>query len=159
MSKIVYTYGVFDLFHYGHLIALKNAKKLGDRLIIGVFTDRIAESFKRKPILGERDRFKLIQELEIGEVVYQDTFLPSIKADIIAKAEGAGWSKESIPQFPNTESVLLPYTGGISTSEIIKKIYAHNIQQYHRKAECEESCCKGKSRMDEESSGGAKDSQ
>lgn len=131
MNKVVYTYGVWDLFHYGHIKMLKQAKALGDKLIIGVFTDKVAQSFKRKPIMDENERQLLIRELNIGEVVMQDEFLPvsnikKYKPDIVAKGEGAGWGK-TIPQFEGVESILLPYTDGISTSKIIKRIYENNI--------------------------------
>ena len=40
--KTVITYGIFDLFHYGHERLLERAKQLGDRLIVGVTTDQYA---------------------------------------------------------------------------------------------------------------------
>jgi len=125
--EVVYTFGVFDLTHYGHLIALKKAKKMGDKLIIGVLTDEVAESFKRKPIISEQDRFRMIEELGLGDVIYQkelspsQQFLDDLGITIITKAEGAGWTDENVPEWKNIKSVLLPYTDGISTSEIIKR--------------------------------------
>ena len=124
---IVYTYGVFDLFHYGHLRMLKQASKLGDFLIVGVFTDKVAAGFKRKPIINQRHRKLLIEELNLADkVVYQDDFSPlknlrKYRAEVVAKGEGAGWSDTHIPEFPNCETVYLKYTAGISTSDIIKK--------------------------------------
>lgn len=123
----VFTYGVFDIFHYGHLRVLKAAKRLGDELIIGVFTDKVAESFKRKPIVNQADRYRLIQELDLGKVVLLEALIPTEqflqkhKIDIVAKGEGAGWG-DTIPQFKTAKSVLLPYTKGISTSKIIKRL-------------------------------------
>jgi cytidyltransferase-like protein len=135
-KKVIYTYGVWDLFHYGHLRALKKAASMGNKLIVGVFTDKQAEKFKRKPILNQRDRVKMIEELGIADmVVYQNTYFPTNKflkdnkIDIVAQAEGAGWGKKSIPQFESAESILIPYTSGISTSDIIKKVYARCIEQ------------------------------
>jgi len=125
--EVVYTFGVFDLTHYGHLIALKKAKKMGDKLIIGVLTDDVAESFKRRPIISQQDRHRMISELELGDVIYQtelsptQAFLDNLGVTVITKAEGAGWTNESIPKWDNIRSVLLPYTEGISTSEIIKR--------------------------------------
>lgn len=125
---VVYTYGVFDLFHYGHLEALKKAKSLGDKLIIGVFTDRQAELFKRKPIMTQEERFRLIEGLEIGDVEYLDEIVPSqehldeLGVKMITKAAGAGWSVEMYPKWKGIYSFLLDYTPGISTSEIIKRI-------------------------------------
>jgi len=124
---IVYTYGVFDLLHYGHIRALKNARNLGDYLIIGVFTDKVAKGFKRQPILNEVERFNAIRELNIGCVTLQDEFLPSqeflnnLGINIVAKAEGAGWDRGQVPKWKKIKSILLPYTSGISSSEIIKR--------------------------------------
>jgi glycerol-3-phosphate cytidylyltransferase len=118
----VYTYGVWDLFHYGHLMVLKQAEKLGE-LTVGVFSDRVAEGFKRKPIMNQKERVQILKALGYKTII-QDSFYPEIKGiDIIAKGEGAGWSKENIPQFENKKSVLLNYTKGISTSQIMKRIW------------------------------------
>jgi cytidyltransferase-like protein len=124
--EIVYTYGVFDLLHYGHLKVLKLAKSKGDKLVIGVFSDKTAESFKRKPILTQEERIANIKELDLGEVVLQEDYIPTqefldnLGINAVAKAYGAGWGKE-VPEWNNIESILLPYTEGISTSEIIKR--------------------------------------
>jgi cytidyltransferase-like protein len=128
IEKIVYTYGVFDLLHYGHLRALRKAKALGHKLVIGVFSDSMAENFKRRPILNEKTRLMTIKELELGDAYIQNTFLPTKKflkehsINIVAKAAGAGWSRFSYPKWEGIKSVLLPYSRGISTSKIINKI-------------------------------------
>ncbi len=115
----VYTYGVFDLLHIGHIKSLKSAKQYG-HLTVGVFSDRVAESFKRKPIIPEEQRIAMIKELKcVDEVILLDKLVPDVNEyDIVAKGEGAGY--EDI-DFPITK-VLLPYTNGVSTSKIIKTI-------------------------------------
>jgi len=130
--KRVLTFGVFDLLHFGHINAIKKAKALGDQLVIGVFSDEVATAFKRKPILDEVERAINIEALGLADTVFiLDNFDPShdlafYNIDIVAKAEGSGWSKESIPQFLGVKSVLLDYTEGISTSEIINRIKERN---------------------------------
>lgn len=125
---MIFTYGVFDLLHYGHIIAIKKAKELGDKLIIGVFSDSVAKSFKRTPIMTQEERIKNIKELGLGEVVLLEDFIPTqdfldkLNVKIVAKAEGASWTEEQQPQWKGIESILLPYTKGISTSEIINRI-------------------------------------
>ena len=120
--KRVFTFGVFDLLHYGHINALKKAKRLGDHLVVGVFSDEIAESFKRKPILTAVERAINIEALGIADTVFiLDNFDPThdmafYDIDIVAKAEGAGWSKKHIPKFQGIESVLLDYTEGYQLS-------------------------------------------
>ena len=133
MSKIIYTYGVFDLFHVGHLRVLQQARSLGSILVVGIFTDKVAESFKRKPIIPERERREIIKSIYcVDEVVYQDEFSPQknidlIKPTIVAKASGADWEEDNIPQFKGAESILLKYTEDVSTSRILKDVNAKSL--------------------------------
>ena len=60
---VVYTYGVFDLLHVGHVQLLREAKALGDKLIVGVFTDAVAEGFKRRPIIVQEQRVEMLFSL------------------------------------------------------------------------------------------------
>jgi len=133
VSKIIYTYGVFDLFHVGHLRVLQQARSLGSILVVGIFTDKVAESFKRKPIIPERERREIIKSIYcVDEVVYQDEFSPQknidlIKPTIVAKASGADWEEDNIPQFKGAESILLKYTEDVSTSRILKDVNAKSL--------------------------------
>ncbi|MEK7585330.1 MAG: adenylyltransferase/cytidyltransferase family protein [Patescibacteria group bacterium] len=133
--KTVYTYGVFDLFHAGHVALLKEARALGDKLIVGLFTDEVAESFKRRPVIDLENRKQVLQSCRfVDEVVVQekkepDETLLKLQPDILAKGPGAGWGEGSttIPGAATMkqlgkEVVALSYHPGISTSEIIKKI-------------------------------------
>lgn len=124
----VYTYGVFDLLHTGHVELLKQAKALGHTLIVGVFTDEVAKSYKRAPIIPQDQRYALISALKVvDKVVYQDEFSPQrnldlLRPDIVCKADGAGWDEQNIPKFEGVKSILLGYTNGVSTSAIIERI-------------------------------------
>ncbi len=132
--KVVYTYGVFDLFHNGHVELLKEAKSLGDKLIVGVFTDEVAASFKRKPIISEKDRLAVIKALSfVDQAILQTELSPENnllkhKPSILAKGPGAGWEEGKEPpgqQIMNKmggKVVQLSYHPGISTSDIINKI-------------------------------------
>ena len=132
-QKTVYTYGVFDLLHHGHLQQLEEASKLGDRLVVGVFTDDVAAGFKRKPVIPQEQRCALLIGLEcVDEVILQDEFAPDknilrIRPHVIAKGPGAGWNEGSSPcdivaQQIGAQVIILPYHPGVSTSEIIKRI-------------------------------------
>ena len=68
-----YTTGVFDLFHIGHLNLLQNAKSNCDRLIVGVSTDELVESYKhKKPIIPFVERTEIVSALKcVDEVVAQ----------------------------------------------------------------------------------------
>jgi glycerol-3-phosphate cytidylyltransferase len=70
---IGYTTGVFDLFHIGHLRILQRAKSKCDRLIVGVSTDELVESYKNKrPIIPFGERIEIVSALKcVDEVVPQ----------------------------------------------------------------------------------------
>ena len=130
----VYTYGVFDLFHRGHIELLEEAKALGDELVVGVFSDDVAASFKRKPVIGLEDRIHMLKHCVFVDKVFvqkdlsPDKILRKIKPHILAKGPGAGW--ETGKEVPGEKTikkiggkvVRLGYHDGISTSQIIKTI-------------------------------------
>ena len=68
-----YTTGVFDLFHIGHLNLLQQAKSNCDRLIVGVSTDELVETYKNKtPIIPFEERIEIVSALKcVDEVVPQ----------------------------------------------------------------------------------------
>jgi FAD synthetase len=63
MVKVMAT-GVFDIIHLGHLYFLKEAKKLGDELIVVVATDKTAEKLKHNPITSQDMRVQVVNELK-----------------------------------------------------------------------------------------------
>ncbi len=63
MVRVMAT-GVFDILHLGHLYFLKEAKKLGDKLVVVVATDKTAEEMKHIPITTQEMRVKLVAELK-----------------------------------------------------------------------------------------------
>jgi cytidyltransferase-like protein len=128
MDKIVYTYGVWDMLHRGHINVIKQAKKLGGKLVVGVWTDKLAESFKRKPVVDEDERHFMIEQLrDVDMVLFQDKFSPEdniklIGANIVCKGPGSGWTDEHAPTFEGCESIILQYTKGVSTTSRIERI-------------------------------------
>lgn len=132
---LVYTYGVFDLFHVGHLKLLREARALGSGIVVGVYTDDVAKAFKRKPVIPFEQRMEIVESIfEVDEVMAQREFNPdhnieAIKADILAKGPGAGWEPEAdkVPgqvtiELRGGRVVRLPYHAGVSTSAIIERI-------------------------------------
>lgn len=83
-------FGAFDGIHTGHIYYLKEAKKLGDYLIVGIGRDNAHWKFPRKYQLSERERKKLVQELGIADEVHLGSTKDSlanvkkIKPDVIA---------------------------------------------------------------------------
>jgi len=82
--------GTFDLLHMGHIYYLKEAKKLGDRLIVVVACDDTVRKMKHEPITSEQLRFALIKELKVVDDAYlgnkHDMFaiVEELEPDIIA---------------------------------------------------------------------------
>lgn len=132
--KIVGTFGVWDLFHIGHLNILERAKGLGCCLIVGVATDELVESYKgKKPIIPYKQRGKIIKALKCVDltVPYSKVditeLLRQLNVDILAV--GGDWGKlpeqqtyKRYMEKTGRKLVVLPYTEGISTTGIIEKI-------------------------------------
>ena len=74
--KVVYAFVVADLFHYGHLDYLRQAKELGDYLIVGVLTDEATMEYKRKPIIPFEERIEIVKHIN-----YVDDVIPQYNVD------------------------------------------------------------------------------
>lgn len=89
MVKIMAT-GAFDILHMGHIYYLKEAKKLGDELVVIVACDSTIRKLKHEPVTSEKMRLLLIKELKIVDEAYlgqkDDIYkiVEEIKPDIIA---------------------------------------------------------------------------
>jgi cytidyltransferase-like protein len=83
--RVVFTNGVFDLIHPGHVRYLRAAKRLGDVLVVGINSDRSARRLGKgpgRPLVGERDRAEVLSALEMVDYVTtaDDTPLGLIRA-------------------------------------------------------------------------------
>ena len=68
--KVGYAFVVADLLHIGHLKFFQKCKKYCDFLIVGIYTDELAASYKRKPVIPFEERFELVKALKpVGMVV------------------------------------------------------------------------------------------
>lgn len=136
--KTIYVIGVFDLYHRGHLELLKRAKELGDKLVVAINGDDMVASYKRRPFFNEEDRLALVAATSYVDeafVIRQYDNKDIIKKYKINKiVHGDDWGEESYKEQirvtdrfleeNDCELVLLPYTKGISTSDLIKQIKA-----------------------------------
>ena len=136
MGKNIYVIGVFDLFHKGHVELLKKARALGDKLIVAINGDEMVADYKRRPYFSENDRLALIEACRYVDEAFiikeydNKAYIQKYGIDIIV--HGDDWAKESyMAQIKVDEAFLkenkvalclLPYTNGISTSDLIKKI-------------------------------------
>jgi D-beta-D-heptose 7-phosphate kinase / D-beta-D-heptose 1-phosphate adenosyltransferase len=132
-KRIVFTNGCFDLLHLGHVNLLKTAKKLGDKLVVGLNSDSSVRRLKgsQRPVLNEQDRFSVILALECVDIVIifeDDTpleLIKKIKPDVLVK--GADYTKAQVVGNDIIDSwggriELLELTENKSTSSIIEKI-------------------------------------
>jgi D-glycero-beta-D-manno-heptose 1-phosphate adenylyltransferase len=101
-KKVVFTNGVFDIIHSGHVDYLIKAKALGDILIVGLNSDSSVKRIKgeKRPIISETERAFILSSLKPVDYVVpfeEDTPLELIKAlvpDVLVK--GADWSLDKI---------------------------------------------------------------
>lgn len=138
-NKVIYTSGTYDLFHFGHLNILLQAKKLGNSLIVGVSTDALVSKYKKiKPIVCYRDRAVIIQNLKcVDKVIKQEKFFDVKqlkKYNISAIVLGDDWKGKSFPELErclqelNIKMYYVPYTKRLSTSKIKEKIIRNAVQ-------------------------------
>ena len=91
--KIVLTVGVFDFFHYGHLMLFKHAKELGDFLIVAVQKDESILKYKPTAhiLYSETQRMEMISSIKYVDKVITyndiDTLIPTVNFDVFAKGE------------------------------------------------------------------------
>jgi rfaE bifunctional protein nucleotidyltransferase chain/domain len=101
-KTIVFTNGVFDLLHVGHLRYLQQARALGDVLIVGVNSDRSVREIKgpSRPITTEAERAEILEALTCvdGVVIFnEDTprdLIAALQPDVLVK--GADWAADAI---------------------------------------------------------------
>ncbi|MDE6489696.1 MAG: adenylyltransferase/cytidyltransferase family protein [Muribaculaceae bacterium] len=129
----VFTSGSFDMFHIGHLNILERSAALGDELIVGVSTDELIQQYKgMPPIIPFEQRLRIVASLKcVTKVVTQVKLTETAQLqreniDIVTIGddwehkylEGIEWIKSQ----PGKRVVYFPYTPGISTTGIKKKI-------------------------------------
>jgi D-beta-D-heptose 7-phosphate kinase/D-beta-D-heptose 1-phosphate adenosyltransferase len=127
-KKTVFTNGCFDIIHSGHIRYLREAKTLGDVLIVGLNSDSSVGKIKPgRPIVPQDERAEVLSALEMVDYVTifdEETPYKTIKLlmpDILVK--GGDWKIEDIVGADLVDEVYsLPYIRGISTTGIIDRI-------------------------------------
>lgn len=126
---VAYTYGVFDMFHVGHLNLFKRIKDNFHKLIVGVHNDEDVMTYKNKPIIPYCDRLEIIKSCKYVDDVYENadlivtnTLLDNIKVDyVVAGKENDEYIKKYY-QVDNDRLHLIERTGHISTSIIKSRL-------------------------------------
>jgi D-beta-D-heptose 7-phosphate kinase / D-beta-D-heptose 1-phosphate adenosyltransferase len=132
-GKVVFTNGCFDLLHRGHLFLLREARKLGDVLVVGVNSDPSAHRVKGpgRPVMLEEDRVELLEALPwVDRVVVFDedtpeTLIRRIKPDLHVKGGDHADDRlpeESVVEGLGGEVIVLPLLPGRSASATIEHI-------------------------------------
>jgi rfaE bifunctional protein nucleotidyltransferase chain/domain len=132
-GRVVFTNGVFDLLHPGHLRYLQQSRALGDALVVGVNSDRSVRAIKgeSRPVTPEDERAEILAALSCVDIVVlfdEDTpyaLIARLQPDVLVK--GADWSEEGMIGRDLVEArggrvVRVPFETGYSTTRIIEKI-------------------------------------
>jgi len=136
-KKVVATNGCFDLLHVGHVRNLKDAKALGDILVVGINSDASVQANKgpTRPIVPAKERAEVIAALECVDYVFifsgrtPFSWIKKLRPHIHVKGGGSDIRRH--PDFPTQKKivedsggklVLIPHHKGRSTTSLIGKI-------------------------------------
>ena len=132
-QTLVFTNGVFDILHVGHVRYLSEARALGDALVIAVNSDRSVRELKGpgRPLTKENDRAEIVAALRVVDYVtiFDDVSPRSLIArllpDVLVK--GGDYALDQIHGREEVEAaggrvVSLPFVEGVSTSQIIERM-------------------------------------
>lgn len=132
-KKLVFTNGVFDLLHVGHLDYLEKARLLGDMLLVAINDDESTRRYKGagRPLVAASDRARLLLALQPVDAVMTfpdatvDRLLLAIQPHVYVK--GGDYTLETLPEYPTVQAyggrvALIDYLPGHSTSQLIAKI-------------------------------------
>ncbi|MBX3113428.1 MAG: D-glycero-beta-D-manno-heptose 1-phosphate adenylyltransferase [Fimbriimonadaceae bacterium] len=133
-KTLVFTNGVFDILHAGHVQYLQAAKELGDLLIVGLNSDESVRTLNKgadRPINTLADRAAVMSALRSVDFVVSfsestpENLIAEIKPDIHVK--GGDYTPEQLPETKIVESyggkvVILPFLPGRSTTSILQKL-------------------------------------
>ena len=132
-NRVVFTNGVFDLLHPGHVRYLQDARVLGDALLVGLNSDRSVRANKglSRPLNGQDERAEVLLALACvdGVTIFdEDTpydIIAAVQPDVLVK--GADWAEDNIVGRDIVEAhggrvVRIALAQGYSTTSIIRKI-------------------------------------
>jgi len=131
-GKVVFTNGIFDILHQGHLDLLKWSRNLGDRLVVGINSDASARALKGegRPVNSQDNRKAVLQALRfVDEVLIFDDLKPTQLIEMLRPAvmvKGGEWLAEQVreqDEIPEgVEIKIFPIVKGYSSTTIINQI-------------------------------------
>lgn len=131
--KLVFTNGVFDILHVGHVRYLQEARALGNALVVAINSDVSARQLKGegRPLTGQNDRAEILAALECVDyvTVFEELSPRSLIAELLPDVlvKGGDYTLDQIHGREEVEAaggrvVSLPFAEGFSTSKIIERI-------------------------------------
>jgi D-beta-D-heptose 7-phosphate kinase/D-beta-D-heptose 1-phosphate adenosyltransferase len=135
-KRLVFTNGVFDLLHLGHVRYLAAARALGDALVVAINSDRTVRELKGpdRPVFNEAERAEILAALRsVDYVTVFDNISPrslitELLPDVLVK--GGDYQLDQIHGREEVEAaggkvISLPFVEGSSTTSLIEKIRLH----------------------------------
>ena len=132
-KRVVLTNGCFDILHPGHLGYLRESRRLGDVLVVGVNTDDAALRLKGpgRPLMAAEDRAEMLAALEPVDLVVlfgelrADELMRRVQPDVYVK--GGEYSPDSLPEAETAAELgievrMIEYWRGYSTTALLHKI-------------------------------------
>src|SRR5213593_61353 len=132
-QRLVFTNGVFDLLHVGHVRYLALARSLGDALVVAINSDRTVRELKGegRPLVNERERAEILAALRqvdfvtIFDDVSPRSLIARLLPDVLVK--GGDYALDEIHGREEVEAaggkvISLPFVEGASTSGIIERM-------------------------------------
>jgi len=132
---LVFTNGCFDILHAGHIYLLRQAKKEGGVLFVGLNSDQSTRRLKggERPVMPQDERAEILCAVEMvdGVIIFEEDtpleLIKEIRPQVLVK--GGDYDKDEIVGAKEVESwggrvVIVPYKPGFSSSEIIRRIVA-----------------------------------
>jgi D-beta-D-heptose 7-phosphate kinase/D-beta-D-heptose 1-phosphate adenosyltransferase len=131
--KIVFTNGVFDILHVGHVRYLEQARTLGDKLVVAINSDATVRELKGagRPLINQNERAEILAALRavsyvtIFDEVSPRSLIACLLPDVLVK--GGDYALDEIHGREEVETaggrvVRLPFVEGISTSTIVERM-------------------------------------
>jgi D-beta-D-heptose 7-phosphate kinase/D-beta-D-heptose 1-phosphate adenosyltransferase len=133
--RVVFTNGVFDLLHPGHVRYLERARAEGDALVVAINSDRSVRAIKgpARPVVPQEERAELVASLACVDAVLvfdedtPDRAIRAIRPDVLVK--GSDWAADRIVGRDTVEArggrvVRAPIEQGFSTTTLIQRVRA-----------------------------------
>lgn len=128
----VYVDMVADLFHFGHVEFLRQAKSMGDYLIVGIHSDQTVEEYKRRPVMTMEERIAVVAGCRYVDEVVPDApltitkkWLQDHRIDLVVHGDDFNPELlERLYRVPMEMGIFrtVPYTPGVSTSDLLARM-------------------------------------